>query len=48
LVFGICQESKPTILLCQRLDRILKDAKNMPEPEPVDGSDDDEHECIEE
>lgn len=26
----------------------LKDAKSMPEPEPVDGSDNDEHECIEE
>ena len=26
----------------------LKDAKNMPEPEPVDGNGDDEHECIEE
>ena len=26
----------------------LQDAKSMAEPEPVDGSDDDEHECIEE
>jgi hypothetical protein len=26
----------------------LKDAKNMPEPEPDDGNGGDEHECIEE
>ena len=38
----------PGICYVKDWTEYLKDAKNMTEPEPVDGSDDDEHECIEE